>query len=226
MFSYREGRVSGTVPRRVTITPFAIRAGERDASHHELALALAAELRPVRPQALDAELDRLSGEFWDLDADEQLAAAVTLAREFAAGRARTDVEELCIDAVVARRRGHPAVVATAIAEAARRGGSALGIVSNGLDFHLAHPDSSLGVLVDVVAGQLRVADPAETRRLHWRCGHQVAFALLRELVETATRCGDLSTAILAGELRLSLPLDAELSERMTIERDALRARLN
>lgn len=62
---------------------------------HELAVALAAELRPVRRQALEAELDALSGEFWDLDEGEQLAAAVTIALELAPKQKRPAGERCC-----------------------------------------------------------------------------------------------------------------------------------
>jgi hypothetical protein len=64
------------------------------------------------------------------------------------------------------------------------------------------------------------------RRADWRCSHQVTFATLRELIERQLRVGDLGGALRAAELRLQLPLEGWVSERLNVELASMRARLN
>lgn len=59
-----------------------------------------------------------------------------------------------------------------------------------------------------------------------RCSHQIAFAVLHELVECSVRTGALTDAIHAAQLRLVLPLAPDALEHLRGELDRLRARLD
>jgi hypothetical protein len=71
-----------------------------------------------------------------------------------------------------------------------------------------------------------VLGDAERAEMTIRCGHQVAFAALAQIVERATRAGDVSVALHATELRLGLPLAAPLRSRVEAEKAGLLAALN
>jgi hypothetical protein len=78
---------------------------------------------------------------------------------------------------------------------------------------------------DPAAG-VRALGERERTELRLRCGHQVAFATLAQIVERATRGGDLAVALHATELRLRLPLAAPLRARVEAEKAGLQASLN
>ena len=90
----------------------------------------------------------------------------------------------------------------------------IGVLGDGADTMLADTASEQGRVVDLERGAVRDVRGAELDRLRRRCSHQVAFAVLRELIDRAT------------ELRLALPVDEQTRRRVHDERDALRARLN
>jgi hypothetical protein len=62
--------------------------------------------------------------------------------------------------------------------------------------------------------------------LGWRCGHQLALALLNGLAADAWLSGDLTNAERACDLRLELPIDADTRIRLQQEARRLRASRN
>jgi hypothetical protein len=128
-----------------------------------------------------------------------------------------------IDFGLDRLAGHQPVLAVIAAEAARRAGLALAVVGDG-------PALLVGPYARRGAAAFDPRRPGvgrlEEERVIWRCSHQVAFALLREYLDRALRAGDLAGALRAADLRLELPLEDWVLDRLRSERHALRARLN
>ncbi|MCW2999987.1 MAG: hypothetical protein JWN65_3536 [Solirubrobacterales bacterium] len=83
-----------------------------------------------------------------------------------------------------------------------------------LDLDLAHPTRQV-LTGDAVPGPLG-----------WRCGHQLALALLNGLAADAWLSGDLTNAERACDLRLELPIDADTRIRLQQEARRLRASRN
>lgn len=213
----------------MTVVPFTLQASVGCPAHASLVLALAAEFRTVDADAVERDLDALAVELEsarDGDAIEQLEAVETLARCFETRSSGVDLEDLFLDVVVDRFRGHPALVACVLADCARRAGLSLGVVGEGLVLMLAHTGEEHGVVFDVAGRSLRALREEEPGRLRWRCSHQVAFAVLRDVIDRALLAGDVTTALRATDLRLALPIDAEMRGRLRDERAGLLAKLN
>ena len=217
----------------MTIEPFASLAAEPDAPLDELALALAAEFRPVDADAALAELDRLGSELAALEAVspvEQADACRTLLGEregFAGDREEYDhPKNSMLDLVVERRRGLPILVSAVYAEVARRAG--IPIVGVGLPGHyvVGHFGTDPPLLLDPFAGGVLVAPEAPRELVRpWRA-HETALRMLNNLVSAYAARLDLVNTIRAAELRLSLPLDARLRDHLVGDLRAFQARLN
>jgi hypothetical protein len=110
------------------------------------------------------------------------------------------------------------------AEAGARAGLDLAIAGDGRRHLLVHREAR-ELAWDPAAGVRSIGD-VERSELTLRCGHQVAFSVLAQIVERATRAGDVTVALHATDLRLRLPLAGPLRARVEAEKAGLMAALN
>ncbi len=211
---------------------FAALAADPTAPLDALALALAAELRPVDAEAALARLDELAAEVREVAGSTggDLAALCFVLGErhrFAGAEEEYDhPDHSMLDLVLERGRGLPIALSVVYVEAARRAGIALDGV--GLSGHFVVGQFVPGVppvLLDPFnAGRPIVApNPAEVRP--WS-PHETALRMLNNLVGSYTRRNDLGRAIRAAEIRLELSPEPALREALATELRGLRARLN
>ena len=190
--------------------PFSLAATQSCPDHAGLALALAAEFHEVDEGAVEAAFDALGAALAPALPDhpvEQLDELCRTMAAFEALEAPLDPAAVHVDVAIDRLAGHATTLTVVAAEAGRRAGFDVGIVAGRDGHRIGH----------------RALEPADAP---WRCGHQVAFALLAELVERAQRTGDLATALRAAELRLDLPLGGAARRRVEHELERMRALLN
>jgi regulator of sirC expression with transglutaminase-like and TPR domain len=220
------------------VASFATLATDPAARLDELALALAAELRPVDEAGALARLDALGDEVrataagYDDGAGEsgELEALVVVLGERhgfgGAGDEYDHPDNSMLDLVLERGEGLPIALSVVYVETARRAGIALDGV--GLSGHFVVGRFRAGaspVLLDAFDHGARVgaANPAEVRP--WSA-HETALRMLNNLVGSYMRRNDLGRALRAAEMRLELPLDPPLAQALAAELRALRARLN
>jgi hypothetical protein len=187
--------------------------------HAELAAILATELGTFDHEGLDDGLGRLacaSGSLVDLGAVVRDGALAV--------NDDGDLDDLLIDRVVTRGRGHAVAVAVVLCELGRRAGMPVGVVAAGERHYVAHEEVSPWVL-DPLTGEL-----VDARTLppdpYWRCAHEVADVLLSEAQRRCERDGDVTRALRAGTLRCALPFDGEGHEQAAASLQRVRARLN
>ncbi|MEA2194311.1 MAG: hypothetical protein QOG42_745 [Solirubrobacteraceae bacterium] len=214
------------------MAPFATLAADPAARLDGLALALAAELRPVDAGAALARLDELAAEVRELAPATggelaALRAVIAVRHGFAGATEEYDhPDHSMLDLVLERGRGLPIALSVVYVETARRAGIALAGV--GLSGHYVvgqFRDGAAPVLLDPFGGGARIVapDPAEVRP--W-AAHETALRMLNNLVGSYTRRNDLGRAIRAAEMRLELSLEPALREALATELRGLRARLN
>jgi hypothetical protein len=217
------------------VPPFTELARRPDAQLDELALAMAAEFRPVGAAAALAELDALGAELRRLLADDRSAegevraVAALLGEEhgFAGDRERyDDPENSMLDRVLERRRGLPIVLSVVYVEVARRAGVTLAGVGLPGHYVVGHFEADPPVLLDPFAGgeQIEVRQPDPLVR-PWS-PHETAMRMLNNLVGSFQRRGDIGAAIRAGELRMALPAEETLADSLRADLRAMQARLN
>ena len=189
----------------------------RVSSHAELAATLAAGLGTLDCDGLADGLDALacrSGSLVDLGAAVRDGALAV----YDDGA----VDDLLIDRVVTRGRGHEVAVAVVLCELGRRAGMPVGVVAAGERHFVAHEEVSPWVL-DPAAGEL-----VDARTLppdpYWRCAHEVADVLLTEAQRRCERGGDLTRALRAATLRCALPFDEHGQEQADLALQRVRAR--
>jgi regulator of sirC expression with transglutaminase-like and TPR domain len=222
-----------TTGTMAVVPPFAVLAADPAAALDELALALAAELRPAvdvsRARDRLGELAAEVREVADATGGELAALAYVLGERhgFAGAEAEYDhPDHSMLDLVLERRRGLPIALSAVYAETARRAGIALDGV--GLSGHYVvgqFRDGVPAVLLDPFHGgrPLVAPNPAEVRP--W-APHETALRMLNNLVGSYTRRNDLGRAIRAAEMRRELPPEPRLREALAAELRGLRARLN
>ena len=199
--------------------PFSLNAALPCRPHAELAASLAAELSHFDDDGFEHGLAALacgSGTLVDLGVVVRDGALHV--------RADGDIEDLLVDRVVARGRGHAAAVAVVLCELGRRAGMPVGVVGAGEHHFVAHEEVSPWLL-DVTSGELvdaRTVTPAP----EWRCAHEISDVLLTEAERRCERDGDLTRALRAATLRCALPFDEPSQERAVTALQRLRARLN
>ena len=212
--------------------PFTALAADPAAQLGELALALAAELRPVDEDAALARLEELAVEVREVAhaTGGELAALCFVLGErhgFAGASEEYDhPDNSMLDLVLQRRRGLPIALSVVYVETARRAGIALDGV--GLSGHYVvgqFRPGSAPVLLDPFGGggPIVARDPSEVRPWH---AHETTLRMLNNLAGSYTRRNDLGRAIRAAEMRLELSLEPALREALAVELRGLRARLN
>jgi regulator of sirC expression with transglutaminase-like and TPR domain len=225
-------------PRVFEIAPFAQLAGDSDATLDVLALALAAEFRHVDASGAIASLDLLGGEL--ARAAERTSgspdATVIACRQVLGGaegfrgdQARYDhPDNSMLDLVLTRRRGLPILLSVVYVEVARRAG--VGLAGVGLPGHfiVGHFGADPPVLLDPFAAGAPVSAAAAGETLLRPWGpHEIALRMLNNLVAAYDRRGDLTRALRAATMRLSLPVaNSDLQDILKSELRAIQARLN
>jgi regulator of sirC expression with transglutaminase-like and TPR domain len=215
---------------------FTTLAGDPGAPLDRLALALAAEFRPVDAGAALAALDALGA---DLAAavpagagpDAEVRACTEVLGErhgFHGDREPYDApENSMLDLVLERRRGLPILLSAVYVEAARRAGIALAGVGLPGHFVVGHFGARPPLLLDPFAGGEALPEPPdEPGRIRPWGPHETVLRMLNNLVGSYTRRADLGAALRAAELRLALPSEGPARVALTAELRALQARLN
>jgi hypothetical protein len=188
--------------------PFASLAAGACPSYLDLMLALGAEFGAVDGDAVRGRLDddsRALFGFAELDPLERAdRLGAVMDRELGI-RSEPDAgaDGLMVDRVVARRRGHPAMLAAVGAELAQRAGVHSAVYASPRRWFVG-----LGLGDDLVVLDARLADgscepPAEVRAA---CAHELAFCVLCGLGTVYTQLGRDGDARHAGRLRQALPV--------------------
>jgi hypothetical protein len=172
-----------------------------------LLLALAAEFRPVCGAPTSFRLDELARGLFEVAAARDpgrtaRALATLLTEELGFATDQASVEGLWIDRVVARRAGHPLVLAAIATEVGRRAGVAVGLCSTATGWYAAVGSPQKLWLID----PSRDAGPTPSGPVRRHCGHEVAFAALTGLYARMLRDGDEASAQRAADLRAQLPV--------------------
>jgi hypothetical protein len=214
----------------LTPLPFTLQATQACVPHAELALSLAAAFHDVDAERVDGQIERLADQLvlrQSAEPIDQLYALADLLGDAAMPEAAvgSDVCGLMIDDALAQGAAHPLVRAVIVVEAGRRRGLELGIVSNGSEHCIGHEQLDEPLLVRADSGA--VVDAQElSDTLQWHCSHEVCGLLLDELEERWLLWTRIDDALLAANLRLSLPLDDESSQVARLRLERVRARLN
>jgi regulator of sirC expression with transglutaminase-like and TPR domain len=166
----------------------------------DLMLSMAAEFRLVDEPAAEERLDDLARTLFGLD---ERTAASALVGEIGTFQAeRLSVAGLWLDRVLEERAGHPLVLAAIAAEAGRRAGLAIHVLSTSTGWYAGLAGGERMWLIDTTMDGRRI-DASHLRR---HCSHEVAFAALLGLSERYERLGDARGAGRAALLRRQLPL--------------------
>lgn len=177
-------------------------------SHAHLAIALTATLDPSEAGRAQAELDALAATLrplWRLSPREQLVGcAAAMAKRF---RTCGDhgLEDLLLHHVLARRVGHPLLLALVAADIGRRAGLPVGLVGDGRDQRLAHVILPQPVVADPRDGFALVDLRGREGTVRWPGPIELAATLLELVAETAERAGDFDRAFRAADTRRALP---------------------
>jgi Transglutaminase-like superfamily len=213
--------------REVRTKPFRLHASTMCPSHGELAASIAYELGQLDPDRFERDLTALAAALpAEPDPEAQLRALGEIVSSRAlVARSYGGAEELLAGEVLRRGHGHPLALAVVLAELGRRAGMGVGIVAGEREHYLAHPRLTAPLLLDPRTGELVDATRVDGT-LTWRCGHQVAAALLDGLQPRYERVGDIERTLQVARLRCLLPFD---DDSVMLARRRLRmasARLN
>ncbi len=232
MTSVWSGRRPGTTDV-VTRLDFMTVAAESDATLDRVALALAAEFRPVDVDAALAVLDALGSALrpWAAASPaEQLDGCrevLAVRAGFAGDREDYDApEKSMLDLVLERRTGLPILLSTVWTEAARRAGIAL--VGVGLPGHfvVGHFGIEPPLLADPFARGRAITTTVPERLLQPASVTATVLRMCNNLVRSYAERADVMNAIHAARLRLVLPLEDALREHLTTELRVLQAHVS
>jgi regulator of sirC expression with transglutaminase-like and TPR domain len=192
---------------------------------------VAAEFRPVDAAGAQARLDALGTELTSalrgLKTTRAQAHAVSAVlgdrHGFAGDKKQYDrPENSMLDLVLESRRGLPILLSVIYVEVGRRAGLDLGGVGLPGHFVVGHFGTRPPVLLDPFHGGTVIGEQPVKR---WR-PHEIALRMLNNLVGSYERRGDITRTLHAAEMRLELPLDANVREQLDAELRGLRSRLN
>jgi regulator of sirC expression with transglutaminase-like and TPR domain len=201
-----------------------------------LALAIAREFRDVDTDRALATLDALGAEL-TLRAGETSAAPEALARacsqllgvrhDFRGDPENyDDPDNSMLDLVLSRRRGLPILLSVVYIEVARRADIAIGGVGLPGHFVVAHFGVDPPLLLDPFErGAMFTAAVGHEVVRPWR-PHEIAMRILNNLVGSYERRANLTAAIQAAGMRLTLPAEPPFKTVLRAELRALEARLN
>jgi regulator of sirC expression with transglutaminase-like and TPR domain len=211
-------------------------AASADTTLDLLTLALAAAFRPVDAARALATLDDLGEEVAGvLDCSARTPREEALALSHVLGTLHgftgdteqyDQPENSMLDRVLQRRRGLPILLSAVYVEAARRAEVPLAGVGLPGHYVVAHFGGAEPLLLDPFGGGTPVIRNVPSALLRPWSPHETAMRMLSNLVPAFRRRGDLTRALLAAELRLALPADADEQHRVRAELVALRAELN
>lgn len=188
--------------------PFALHATIGCPSHAELALSLAWSFREVDAGAVDEELQALAGSLEPAGSPEaELGVLADLAGRLGGApppRRPPGVDDLMIDSAVRHDAPHPLARAIVLAEAGRRRGFAVEVVSNGRD-HCVGQTELGGPLLLRAANAALVNAHSLPPTLTWRCAHETCGLLIDALERRWLDEGRIDRALRVAQLRLHLP---------------------
>ena len=217
------------------MTGFEELAASPDATLDRLALAMAAEFRDVDVPTAMASLDTLGA---DLSAAAERTSGspevvAVVCAEVLGGvhgfegdrKHYDDPQNSMLDVVLERRKGLPILLSVVYIEAARRAGIAISGVGLPGHFVVGYFGASEPMLLDPFEGGrlISVEEPASLRP--W-LPDEIAMRMLNNLVSSYSRRGNLTHAIRAAELRLSLRAAETMRETLETELRTLQVRLN
>ena len=194
--------------REARAKPFRLHASVKCPSHGELAASIAFELGELDGDRFERDLTALAAALpvaGDPEAQLRALGEIVSSGAFVA-RTHGGAEELLAGEVIRRGYGHPLALAVVLAELGRRAGMTVGVVADERDHYVAHPRLTAPLLLDPRTGAL-VDATRVAGTLTWRCGHQVAAALLDGLQPRYERIGDIERALQVARLRCLLPFD-------------------
>jgi hypothetical protein len=187
-------------------------------------LALAAEFHRVDRNAALERLDELARPLFGIARLEARAAgeriAETLWHDARLRPATGQIDDLHLDRLLERRRGHPALLAAAYAEVARRAGVSLCVLSAQQAWFAGLVDEGGVVLLDPALA-LGLPPSQEPLSLQRHCAHELAHAILCALTKSFRARARSDQTRRALELRLQLPLGEQLRARARRELRAL-----
>jgi regulator of sirC expression with transglutaminase-like and TPR domain len=201
--------------------PFAALAAGSCPPHAELLLAMAREFRSVDPGAPLRQLDDLALPLFGAASlpvrERVLLAARTLGGPdgLRAGPPEP-LDGLWLDRVLATRTGHPGMLAAVYVEAARRAGFELSLLSSRRGWYVGAAADETLLLIDP-AGPGRSLMTAAPRELRRHCAHELGYAVLGGLAARFRAAGRHADARRASGLRLHLPIDDALRDRLRAE---------
>ncbi|MGO9971322.1 MAG: transglutaminase family protein [Solirubrobacteraceae bacterium] len=201
-----------------------------------LALAIAQEFRVVDVERAVATLDALGTELAQRTVETGPAAkeAARACSQLLGGchgfrgdhENYDDPENSMLDLVLARRRGLPILLSVIYIEVARRAGIPIAGVGLPGHFVVAHFGEDPPLLLDPFErGRVIGATVAHEVLQPWR-PHEIAMRMLNNLVGSYQRRANLTAAIQAAQMRLTLPAEPRLKSTLRTELRALQARLN
>lgn len=186
----------------------------------QLLLAAAGELGPVdRHNALDRLDDLARGVFGIAAAPAEEAAGRlvgALAQDAGLTVGGATPDSLLLDRVLARRTGHPILLAAVYREVARRAGLEATLLSSGEHWFVGIGNDATEALLAMAP----VDDAIETLEVRRRCAHETTDAALRELSRVYRATGQDRQAIRAVALRRLFPFAPNLKQMLTEEDDA------
>lgn len=190
---------------------FVTNASGPSRSHAHLAIALTAELDPTETGRVHAELDGLAAivrPLWDAPPGEQLVGcAAAIAERFRVCGDHT-LDDLLLPRVLARRVGHPLLLAIVAADVGRRAGLPVGLVECGREQQLAHVVLPQPVAADPGTGFALCDLRGREDTVRWLGPTDVAVALLTLVAETALETGEPGYAMRAEQARRALSTQA------------------
>lgn len=188
--------------------PFAELAAGVCPPYVDILLALSAEFGAVDGDAIRDRLDDHSRALFGIRDLSPLARADRLAvvmdRELRlSADSGAAADGLLLDRVLARRRGHPALLAAIGAELALRAGVPAGVYASPRRWFVGLGLGEELVVLDARLGDEGAEPPDELRAA---CAHELAFCVLCGLATAYTQGGRDGDARHAGRLRLALPV--------------------
>ena len=203
-------------------------AASADATLDLLALALAGAFRPVEAARALATLDGLGAEVVRaLDGSERTPRAEAFALShvlgtrhgFAGDTKHYDrPENSMLDLVLERHRGLPILLSVVYVETARRADVPLAGVGLPGHYVVAHFGGATPLLLDPFSGGAEVTGDAPSALVRPWSSHETAMRMLNNLVPAFQRRGDLTRALRAAEMRLTLPArNDELDRLRTVD---------